>query len=190
MSRRSSAANDRPSCAEVDVARKGHREFPLDGLRRLHLDDAHHRMTRAPAADCEQQGKDQQCGPAVIDRKDRLPPVQPKAERLSKADKPDDEGGHEQHRHVIAVDKPVAADPRQQPRHPQGQVIRKDVRHEIDERQQEEKQEQAMRRDRQRPAQEKPLPQSRELAEPPENPIKGIAMFQYNSPDFMYATER
>lgn len=147
-------------------------------------------MARAPAAACEQQGKAQQYGPAVMNGKDRLPPVQPEAEQLSKADKPDDEGGHEQHRHIVAVDKPIAADPRQQPRHPQRQVIRKDVRHEIDERQQKEKQEQAVRRDRQRPVQEQPLSKSRELTEPPENPIKSIAMFQYNSPDFMYAIER
>ena len=117
----------------MDVARKGHREFPFDGLLRPCFNDAHYRMTRAPAADCKQHGKPQQRNPAVIDGKDRLPPVRPESQRLSKTDEPDDKGGHEQHRHVIAVDEPVAANPCQQSRHLQGQVICKEVRHEIDE---------------------------------------------------------
>ena len=114
---------------------------------------------RAPAADCEQGRQSQQGGLAVIDGKDGMPPVKTKAEWLCNADEPDDKGRHEQQRHVVAVDEPVAANPRQQPRHAQRQVIPEDVRYEIDKRQQQKNQEQPVLRDGQSPAQEQPLPQ-------------------------------
>ena len=98
---------------EMDITGKCHRERPLDGLFGLHLDAVHHRMARAPAADCEQGRQPQQGGPAVIDGKDGMPPVKTKAEWLCKADEPDGKGRQQQERHVVAVDEPVAANPRQ-----------------------------------------------------------------------------